>query len=363
MPKKSISSVELAALVEEFQFLLGGKIDALYHPAEREIVLQVHVRGKGKQLLRIIAGKWLCLTQHKETSLKPSSFCMQLRKYLEGSILRAILQKDSERLVQLELEGKDAGYVLIIEFFSKGNIVLTDKKGVIVAVLERQQWKGREIKPGLVYRYPPPATDWKSLQEETLLSLLQKSQKRNIVTALATEGGLGGLYAEELCLRANVDKNTLPDKCSAEEGKKLYQALKTMLQLLKQTQGFVYGEEATPFILLGRTPLQVFPSYNEAIAAIPVSEKVSPYEKRIRQLEHTAAEQAEAIMHLERQIQEDTRKGELMYEHYQDVQALLQKVQELKSKVSWEEIKQGLEKNRKVRKVDLASKRVLLELG
>ncbi len=364
MPKKSISSVELAALVEELQLLAGGKIGAVYHPSERELLLQVHVRGKGKQLLRIIAGKWLCLTRHKETPLKPSSFCMQLRKYLSGSIIRSIAQKDSERIVVLELEGKEERtYSLIIEFFSKGNVVLTDEKGIIISVMERQQWKERVLKPGVEYKYPPAAADWKSLDEEAFFSLLQKSRKRNIVTALATDVGLGGLYAEELCRRAGVDKNLLPEKCSVEESKKIYGALRSMLQLLETPQGFVYGEDVAPFVLVERSPQQLFSSYNEAIDSLPVSEKASPYEKRIRQLEHTSAEQAEAIMQLERQIQEDTRKGELIYEQYAEVQALLQKVQELKSKASWEEVKRELEKNSKVRKVDMKDKKVLLELG
>ncbi len=367
MPKKSLSSLELAALVEELQQLAGGKITSVYHPAERELLLQVHVRSKGKELLRIIAGKWLCLTRSKEAPLKPSSFCMQLRKYLEGSIIRSIVQEGSERIVLMELEGQKEGhntpYALIIEFFSKGNIILTDEKKIIIAVLERQQWKGREVKPGVEYRYPPAAMNWKGLDEGALLSLVQKSQKRNIVTALATDAGLGGLYAEELCLRAGIDKNTLPGKCSSEESKKLHRALKEMLQLVKDAQGYAYGEEVTPFLLMGRTPQQVFRTYNEAVDSLPVSAKASPYEKRIQQLEHTAAGQAEAIIQLEQQVQEETRKGELLYEHYQEVQGLLRRVQELKSKASWEEVKKNLEGDKKVRKVDLAAKRVVVELG
>mgnify|MGYP001620164216 CR=1 FL=1 len=102
MPKKSISSLELAALVNELQFLANGKISQIYHPESNVLLLQLHASGRGKQLLKIISGKWLCLTQQKESALKPSSFCMQLRKYIDNAIIKKLYQKDSERAVILE---------------------------------------------------------------------------------------------------------------------------------------------------------------------------------------------------------------------------------------------------------------------
>ena len=42
MPKKSISSLELVALVHELQFLVHGKLTNIYHPQEKELLFQVH---------------------------------------------------------------------------------------------------------------------------------------------------------------------------------------------------------------------------------------------------------------------------------------------------------------------------------
>ena len=93
MPKKSISSLELAALVNELQFLVNGKVSQIYHPESNVLLLQLHAPGKGKQLLKIISGKWLCLTQQKESALKPSGFCMQLRKYIDNAIIKNLYQQ------------------------------------------------------------------------------------------------------------------------------------------------------------------------------------------------------------------------------------------------------------------------------
>ena len=48
------------------------------------------------------------------------------------------------------------------------------------------------------------------LKEEDLSLLLKNSKKDSLVTSLATELGLGGLYSEEVCLISNIDKNTNP---------------------------------------------------------------------------------------------------------------------------------------------------------
>jgi predicted ribosome quality control (RQC) complex YloA/Tae2 family protein len=38
--------------------------------------------------------------------------------------------------------------------FSKGNVILTDSEFEIIAVLERQIWKERTVKPGEKYIFP-----------------------------------------------------------------------------------------------------------------------------------------------------------------------------------------------------------------
>ena len=162
MPKKSISSLELAALINELQFLVNGKVSQIYHPENNVLLLQLHAPGKGKRLLKIISGKWLCLTTQKESVLRPSGFCMQLRKYIDNAAIRNIYQQGSERAVIFELE-KEEKYFLIVELFSKGNVILTDVKKIIITALEAQEWKDRTIKPKEKYVFPPLDIDWKGL--------------------------------------------------------------------------------------------------------------------------------------------------------------------------------------------------------
>ena len=127
----------------------------------------------------------LCFTNKKETPTRPSGFWMLLRKYLANAFIKSIYQKESERIVVFELE-KNEKFYLIIELFSKGNLVLTDERYMIIGTLEWQKWKDRVVKPKETYIFPKPGFDWKKLNQKNLQEVLSKSEKRNLATALAT---------------------------------------------------------------------------------------------------------------------------------------------------------------------------------
>lgn len=358
--KKSISSIELAAIVNELQFLANGKIDQIYQPSPEELLLQLHVPGKGKQLLKILPGKWLCLTTKKETTIKPSNFSLQLRKYLDNSLIKALSQKDSERILVLELEKKEL-YFLVIELFSKGNIILTDSKEIIIAALEQRVWKDRTIKIGAKYVFPPASANWRTVTATELHSLFNKSQKRNLVTALATDVGLGGLYAEEICQRSKIEKNRLPSEISLQETKLVLAAIKKCLLLIIKPAGYVCDGEMSPFPLEGRPCDKQFLTYNEALnSTVPII-SVSPYEQKIKSLERMVSLQEETIVALEQKKAEYTRKGESIYEHYAFILGLLEKVKEMRKDKDWQEIAAELKMEKRIKNINLKSKTMVLE--
>src|SRR3989344_488401 len=192
MKKNSLASIELAAIINELQFLKKGKISQIYHQNE-ELLLQLHAPGHGKQLLKIVPGKLLCLTKDKDPPVKPSGFCMQLRKYLDQAFVKDLYQQEAERIVVFELE-KPETYYLIIELFSKGNVILTDAQRMTIGVLEQQLWKDRSVKAKHPYTFPNPGINWKIISQQDFEAILKKSDRKNLATTLATEINLGGVY-------------------------------------------------------------------------------------------------------------------------------------------------------------------------
>ena len=104
--KKNLSSIELHFLLPELKQLVDQRIDKIYHPTKQELVIQFHVTGKGKRILRLIAGKFIYFTQSKEPADNPSGFCMFLRKHLSNARLKSVHQLESERIVQFTFENK-----------------------------------------------------------------------------------------------------------------------------------------------------------------------------------------------------------------------------------------------------------------
>ena len=87
---KTISSLELNYLVKELQFLVNARVDKIFAPRKKEVIIQLFVSGKGKFSLQIDENS-VYLTEHRPAS-SPSDFCMILRKKLDNSRLRKIEQ-------------------------------------------------------------------------------------------------------------------------------------------------------------------------------------------------------------------------------------------------------------------------------
>lgn len=361
MQKKNISSLELAAIVNELQFLVKGKISQIYHQEKTELLLQLHAPGRGKKYLKIVPGKFLSLTTEKDAPLRPTSFCMLLRKYLSNAFIKSITQRYSERILIFEFDKKETFY-LIIELFSKGNIVLTDKDMMIIGSLDRQIWKERTVKQNETYIFPTPGINWKDITLKKLQEILHKSDKKNLAVSLATELGLGGLYAEEVCRLNNIDKSIEPTAASTQEISAILNTVKEFLKKIEHPTGYIYEDEITPFPLKDQTEKENRDSYCEALDEIKPFLKESPYEQKIKSLNKTITTQEAAIEEQEKKIEENTKKGELIYEKYLPLQKLSDIVKELKKEHSWQEIEQELKKEKKIQSVNLKKKSVVIEL-
>src|SRR3989338_1755435 len=361
MPKKGFSSLELGALVWELQAVVGGKLSQIYQIDATEILFQVHVTAVGKKYLKILPGKLLCFSEKKEVPVVPTSFCMQLRKHLDNASIRSIRQKDSERIVIFELE-KSQIYSLIIELYSKGNVILTDEDYNTIATLQRQVWKDRTVKNKEKYVFPPASCDWMNLPEKKIAEVIAKSEKRNIASALATDVGLGGLYAQEVCKRVGISQDVLCSTLVDKQLRAITGILGEFLNSIKMPKGYVYDQEITPFALVDLEPLRVLETYSSAIDTINPTFKPSPYLKKIEALARTVAEQEEAILRQEELIKLNTRKGEIIYERYGPLAKLLDIVCEMRKEKDWKDVEVALRKEKKIKTIDLKKKMIVIDL-
>ena len=91
-------------------------------------------------------------------------FTLALNKILENKRIQNIKQLNLEKILLFEFEN----YNLYFEFFSKNNIILTDKENKIINQLFRETWKDREIKRNAIYSTP-----------KNINSILEYNPKKN----------------------------------------------------------------------------------------------------------------------------------------------------------------------------------------
>lgn len=367
--KKQLSALELSYLVKEWQFLIGGKMDMIYQKGKEELLLQFHITSKGKQMLKIFLPSMMYLTQYKgQQPETPPGFCMFLRKHLKNARLQRIEQKEFERILDFTFSTKDKTLHLMIELFSDGNIVLCDDKYKILSPLSTGNWKDRTIRGGVDYTYPKREINTLTLDYRWLLEALSDSEKESIVKTLAIDIGLGGIYAEEVCSIAGVNKS----KKSLNEGeaKKIFYAIEEIRT--KECKGFVYPEDIVPFKLKSSKMdvVKEFDSFNQALDEILTENKIqdeikvetSKKEKETNKIWSIINEQGKRAKEIEEDIDTSTKKGELIYQHYTVLKEALDTINKAKKKYSWDEIKEKLEGHKLIKEINPKDKTITVDI-
>ncbi|MBN1455915.1 MAG: NFACT family protein [Methanomicrobia archaeon] len=338
-----MSSVDVAAVVIELQELVGARLVKAYQHGKDEIRLKLHQKDRGSLDLIIEAGKRIHLTRYKRpTPRLPSSFAMYIRKHLGGGRLAAIQQLDFDRIVALTLERWDKKTTLLAELLPRGNLVLVDEEEQIMLPLRRKSFATREIKVRTKYERPPSRVNPLTVTVEELKALCEQ-QDKDVVRVLAAELSLGGLYAEELCTLAGIEKTKAAHALTAADLTAVADALQTLFKpLLTRDKTLLRPHivleaqeklDVLPFELRAYSEHEklCYDSFNEAAdeffthqLAEAVEEQVKvEQEKGISKHEHVLAEQLAALQKFERKEAESIQKGELIYTQYTELEALL----------------------------------------
>ena len=221
--QRGLSSFDIYVIVSELQELLGSYIDKIYQPTRDELLIRINNKKTNKkEIIYIKNGELLCTTQKKfAVPQKPSTFAMTCRKYLLNGRITAITQHEFDRIIKIKIGKKEGEYTLIFELFKNGNIILADPNEKIILPLITQQWAHRTIRSHREYVPPPAQTNPFHLNEKQLQDVLKES-KKDLVRTLAVNINLSGTYAEEICFRADVDKNKKTSELNEESIKKIY---------------------------------------------------------------------------------------------------------------------------------------------
>ncbi|MBN2013691.1 MAG: NFACT family protein [Candidatus Altiarchaeota archaeon] len=359
MKKTGLTSFDVYFLVRELGGLLrSGRVDKVYQISERELKVRLRIPVEGSSEL-VVAPNYLCLSRYpRDVPEQPSSFAMQLRKHLRGSLVREVRQHGFDRIVEFILERGDVSYTLVVELFSKGNVILCDAGWKILGLLEWQKWRDRRLAVGQRYEHPPAGRNPLEVDLAAFLDVLGSSEKI-VVSTLATDVGLGGLYAEEVCLRSGVGKEKASGELSDEEKMVLFQEIQKLLDSIEGgvLEPMIVLDEGGGYLDVLPSPLGVyegcdkkkFPAFNDAVDAYFSEEAFS---KRRDEREEKVRERLEKILKIEEKQRETIRRleekaveyqmiGDLIYQKLTALNTLLEAVRgEKKKGAKWSEIRE-----------------------
>lgn len=337
-----LSSMDVWYVAKELQAFADAKVERIVQSDtnRRDVLFTLYLRDHPKLHLRFLLPGMIALLPTKPEAYPtvPPGFAMFLRKYLDGSRLVSASQKGFDRILEIRFSRAGKEMLLIIEMLPPGNMILVID-GQIRNLMENANFKDRTLRGGIPYAPPPPSLDLSLLSEEEIIEKISSGTRESIVKIIAIELGLGGVYAEEVCVRAGVEKTK--NGLQGDEPRAIASAIKGLFEESIQPSTSADGMMVFPFPLQSRetipceekiflSALYRFAKSNNADSLVKETEKTSK-RKQSKHEKLIVAQEAQ-LEQMERIAQESHRKGEIIFEQYQSVSEILFEVQSAREK-------------------------------
>jgi len=347
--KKEFTSFDITAAIQELKATIAdSRVNNIYQLNEKTLIFKLHKIDLPPIRLVTEAGRRIHLTVYaQENPNVPPAFCMALRKYLRGAWVSGIEQYEFERIVTLSFKTKEGLLKLVVELFGEGNIILKNEKNMILQALFFKRMRDRNILRNEVLAFPPPSgkNPFKvSLSE--LEEALKTVGEVEVVRVTARFLGIGGVYAEEVLLRANVDKAKPCKNLTDMEIKGIFAALQSLLSklsegnlepsiILDQDGSFL---DVVPFKLKRYEGFktQVYSSFNQSLdefylrvtaaESALASVEVDKLKQEADRLKRVIADQEKSIHEDEAKAERDKLIGDTIYANFNELQTFQDKL-------------------------------------
>lgn len=346
MRKKESTSFDVAIAVHELkEEVADSRVNNIYQFNEKTVILKLHKTDKPPLRLVMEAGRRLHLTTYALKPPKtPPAFCMALRKHLRGAWVENVEQYEFERIVTVHFKTKTGMMRLIVELFGEGNIILTGENGEILQALVFKRMRDRDIVRKEAFQFPPSiGKNPFQVARNDLEDALKEAGEVEVVRALARFLGVGGFYAEEILLRADVDKTKPCNSIGSGEVDAVFAGLQGLLVAVsdfKAEPHIVLGEDGgfidvVPFKLKRYEGLKSksYGSFNEALdeyflrataaEKAGASVEVDSLTREAERLKRVIAEQEQALREDEKKAEHYRQIGDAVYAHSSEFQAFL----------------------------------------
>jgi len=217
----TLSGIELRYLVNDISKKIDGYyVSNIYGITKDSLLFKFHHPEKSDVLLMLSTfGIWV--TKVKIDPIEPNKLLKHLRNNLLRFKLKEVKQIGTERIVYLTLSYFEKEFVIVVELFSDGNIIICNNEMKILALSHSINVRHRQLRVGSQYVQPP-------LDNLDILNMTEKDFEPIRSTSIAVAKWIGktlGLprkYIEEITRLAKVESKKKGEDVSNEEIKRLF---------------------------------------------------------------------------------------------------------------------------------------------
>ncbi|MFX0153980.1 MAG: ribosome rescue protein RqcH [Candidatus Hodarchaeota archaeon] len=362
-PAKEFSNFDVYAIVKELaSILINGTIQNVYE-IEDLLILKINTNF-GKKNLIIKKDSRINLTDYDYPIPNyPSQYIRSLRKFLKNRRILKISQHQFDRIIIFELSNKEhLPWRFVVELFNKGNFLLLDEKNVLRIAKKYRKFRDRVVLPQKEYFFPKsPGKNFLTLNKDEFKALFKNSEVE-IVRDLSRNVHISGLYSEEICHRAKINKQRLGRDLSDIEYQNLYDSFKNLRnQLLfgKNNAQIVFDQQGNQISLI---PFEIeilkefekkdFATFNEAVdeyfskidSEALKKPKDQEIDNQIKTQKKILKNQQEYLEELKNKKEKYYNIGDLIYANLNSLEKLYSVILEAKKKgYQWEEISKRLQ--------------------
>ena len=212
----TLAGIELVYLVQEIDEKTHGYyVNNIYGINRNSLLFKLHHPDKSDIMLMISSmGIWT--SNKKIDPIEPNKLLRRLRNDLLRSKIEKIEQIGTERIAYLTFSNFENRFVLIVEFFGGGNILLCNYNKKILALMHSIDVRHRQLRVGLEYKpQPQDGIDVLDLKKENLKKILLVS---TAVGKIIGRGlGLPKKYVEEIIRLSAIDRTKPSNELSSDE--------------------------------------------------------------------------------------------------------------------------------------------------
>eukprot|EP01064_Diplonema_japonicum_P035856 TRINITY_DN7880_c0_g4_i1.p1 TRINITY_DN7880_c0_g4~~TRINITY_DN7880_c0_g4_i1.p1 ORF type:complete len:1058 (+),score=267.93 TRINITY_DN7880_c0_g4_i1:169-3342(+) len=225
MGKTRMTAVDLRAAVSELsQKLVGQRLQNIYDINSKMYLLKFSGKGDQKEFVVIEVGSRIHSTTFSFDKPKvPTGFTLKIRKHIRQWRLDSLRQLGCDRVVEFSFGSGENTFRLIIEFYAKGNLILTDHSYSILGLVRTHSTEDAKYAVRATY----PTTDIQLFRpmveermEETFKSVEEGEGSVSLKTAFTNSTEYGPAFVEHCLLKAGARPN-FKKKGAADAGRQV----------------------------------------------------------------------------------------------------------------------------------------------